>query len=103
MAPSVEAVLKLSEELRAASWEGAVQDLEDLKKVAAASGQAEEVMPWDVAFWAERLREERFDFTDLHKIGNTLRPEDAPDWLTKINMVTTLLGLILFVLYWFVW
>lgn len=64
MAPSVEAVLTLSEELRAASYDNAQQDLEDLKELAAASGQTEELLHWDVAFWAERLREQKFDYTD---------------------------------------
>ena len=64
MAPSVNAVLKLSEELRAASWDAAVRDLEDLKVLATESGQTEEIAQWDTAFWAERLREKRFDFTD---------------------------------------
>jgi len=43
MAPSVEAVLKLSEELRSQSWDNAVADLDELKALATESGQTEEL------------------------------------------------------------
>lgn len=38
----------------------------------------------------------------LNKIGNTLRPEDAPDWLALVSIITTIVGIILFILYWFI-
>ncbi len=40
------------------------QDLRDLNELARRSGQQEELSHWDLAFWAERLREQRFDYTD---------------------------------------
>ena len=64
MAPNVEAVQKMFEELRTASWDHAKQDLEDLRKLADRDGQTDPIAHWDVAFWAERLRETRFDYTD---------------------------------------
>ncbi len=64
MAPDVRAVQDLLEKLRAASWDAAVQDLEDIQQLAAKSGCTEPLKHWDIAFWAERLREERFDYTD---------------------------------------
>jgi len=65
MAPSVDAVEALSEELRRASYDAAKQDLEDLKAFAASKGAPEgsNLQHWDVAFWAERQREEKFAFS----------------------------------------
>ncbi|WP_017324974.1 M3 family metallopeptidase [Synechococcus sp. PCC 7336] len=64
MAPSVEAVGELLEELRVASYDAAVQDLADLKAFAASKGapEAEALVQWDISFWAERLREDKFAF-----------------------------------------
>lgn len=66
MAPSVAAVEKLLEELRAASYESALQELEDLKGYAKSKGapEADQLMQWDTTFWAERQREEKFGITD---------------------------------------
>lgn len=53
--------------------------------------------------WAESVRKNReseegpLDIEEeiqLKKIANTLRPEDAPDWLAYISIVTTILGFI---------
>jgi len=64
MAPGVAAVDKLLEQLREAAWKPAHQDFEDLQQLARASGVERPLMNWDVAFWSERLREQRFDYTD---------------------------------------
>ncbi len=64
MAPNVAAVQKMFDELRAASWEHAVKDLDDIQSLAAESGESQPIEQWDVGFWSERLREKRFDFTD---------------------------------------
>lgn len=64
MAPGIDAVADMSEKLRAAAWSHAEQDMKDLEELAKVSGQTEPVLNWDVAFWAERLREQRFNFTD---------------------------------------
>ena len=63
MAPDVAAVEKLHGELLDAAKPGARQDLDDLAPVAKRYG-IDEIRHWDVAFLAERLREERFEFTD---------------------------------------
>ena len=62
MAPSVEAVERLLEELRSASYDAAKQELAELRDYAASKGETTELQHWDLAFWSERLREEKFDF-----------------------------------------
>jgi oligopeptidase A len=62
MAPSVEAVEKLLEELRQASYDAAVQDLEMLQAFAKSQGETEPLQHWDISYWAERQREVKFDF-----------------------------------------
>jgi oligopeptidase A len=66
MAPDVTSVDRLLEELRQTSFLAAQQDLEDLKALARAQGapEAEDLCHWDVPFWAERLREQRYAFND---------------------------------------
>jgi oligopeptidase A len=64
MAPDVAAVEEMFETLRTASWSHAERDMEDLRRLAAESGEQEKLWHWDIAYWAERLREQRFDFTD---------------------------------------
>ncbi|NRB07973.1 MAG: M3 family metallopeptidase [Richelia sp.] len=65
MAPNVEAVEKLLEELRVASYDAAAKELGELKEFAASKGasEAKELKHWDISFWAERQREEKFAFT----------------------------------------
>ncbi len=66
MAPDVAAVEKMLEELRSASHSAAEHDLVELANLAREEGAAEadEFAPWDVPFWAERLRERRYSYTD---------------------------------------
>ncbi|MDD1421484.1 M3 family metallopeptidase [Dolichospermum sp. ST_sed1] len=65
MAKDVPSVEKLLEELRQASYNAAVKDIEKLKAFAKAKGaaEAENLQHWDISFWAERQREEKFAFT----------------------------------------
>lgn len=65
MAPHVEAVEKLQEELRLVSYDAALKDLEELKAFAAKKNPEEalDLKHWDISFWAERMREEKFAFT----------------------------------------
>ncbi|MFH7245804.1 MAG: M3 family metallopeptidase [Spirulina sp.] len=66
MAPSVEAIDKLMGELRSASYDTAVKELSDLQTFAAEKGAAEahDLTHWDTAFWAERIREEKYGLND---------------------------------------
>lgn len=63
MAPNVGAVEALLEELRAASYDAAHQELEELKAFAAAHGEAADLKHWDITFWAERQQEAKFAFS----------------------------------------
>ena len=63
MAPSVEAIEQLHRELLGPAMLGAAEDMVDLRTVADRL-EIECIRHWDVAFLAERLREERFEFTD---------------------------------------
>lgn len=66
MAPDVATVETLLEQLRQASFDAAHQDLAELRDFARAQGAAEadDLTHWDLAFWAERLREHRYDISD---------------------------------------
>eukprot|EP00897_Mesotaenium_endlicherianum_P006089 jgi/Mesen1/5508/ME000277S04713 len=57
---------QLLEELRSASWDAAVKDLEDLRAFAREDGgeEAADLKHWDMAFWSERLREAKFDISE---------------------------------------
>ncbi|NEZ58727.1 M3 family metallopeptidase [Adonisia turfae] len=66
MASSVNAVEELMEELRSASYDAAVKELQDLKVFALAhnASTANDLKQWDIPFWAERMREQEFDLND---------------------------------------
>ncbi|MBW2419655.1 MAG: M3 family metallopeptidase [Deltaproteobacteria bacterium] len=65
MAPDVAAVERLLEELRGVSYGAAQRDLGDLQAHAdEGDPEAGPLRHWDVAFWAERLREHRFDYSE---------------------------------------
>ncbi len=64
MAPGVAAVDALLERLRLASLPGAQADLASLRAFAAEHGQTEPIAVWDVAYFSERLRERRFDYSE---------------------------------------
>lgn len=64
MAPSVAAIQAMYDQLHAAAWQVAQRDLQDLVDFKAKKGDTTELQLWDVGFWAERLREERYAYTD---------------------------------------
>ena len=89
MAPSVAAVEQLMEELRSASYDAAERELEEIKAFANShtdgdtSTDIPEIKQWDVPFWTERMREERFDLSD-----EALRP-----YFSLPNVLEGLFGL----------
>lgn len=66
MAPGVDAVDGLLEELRVASIDAARRDVDALIDLAGEQGapEAADFRPWDAMFWSERLREQRFDYRE---------------------------------------
>lgn len=64
MAPSVDGVERLLTRIQNAATDPGLNDLIELGDLAKACGQTEEIQPWDVMFWAERLKEERFGLRD---------------------------------------
>ncbi|MBL4886005.1 MAG: M3 family metallopeptidase [Planctomycetaceae bacterium] len=64
MAPDVAAVLEMFDTLQNASTEPAKQDLIDIQQLAKENGIAEPLKHWDISFWTERLREQRYEVTD---------------------------------------
>jgi len=58
MAPDVEAVENLLEELRSPSYGVAEQEFIDLKRFA----NTDDLKHWDIPYWSERQRETEFDF-----------------------------------------
>ena len=63
MADSESAVEALLEELRAAAYPVAKAELQALAECARRHGapEADDLQPWDVSFWAEKLRQESFE------------------------------------------
>jgi len=64
MAGDVAAVQQMFDRLLAASHHVAKKELEELTEFAQQHGHTGPLAHWDVAFWAERMREEKFSFTD---------------------------------------
>ncbi|MCA9734857.1 MAG: M3 family metallopeptidase [Deferribacteres bacterium] len=64
MAPDVSAVKIMVQQLQDASKQPAQDDLREIQELAQKSGEEEPLAHWDTAFWAERLRELRFTYTD---------------------------------------
>ena len=85
MADDVPAVEALLEELRAAAYPAAQQELADLRACAQRHGahEAEDLAPWDLPFWSEKLRKERFDLDQ-----EALRP-----WFPLPQVLDGLFGL----------
>ncbi|MFZ9281292.1 MAG: M3 family metallopeptidase [Prochlorococcaceae cyanobacterium] len=85
MAGSVSEVEQLLEELRAAAYPVAQGELEQLRTFAATHGapEAADLKPWDVSYWAEKLRQQSFDLD-----SEALRP-----WFPLEGVLQGLFGL----------
>ncbi len=66
MASSIEEVENLCEELRQRSFPTAQEDLSELQQFASKCDpdEAADLQNWDISYWAERLREQRFSFSE---------------------------------------
>ena len=85
MAESESEVERLLEDLRAAAHPIGQAELDDLRDLAARHNAAEaaDLQPWDVSFWAEKLRQERFELD-----SEALRP-----WFPLPQVLDGLFGL----------
>lgn len=63
---TVDKALELLEKIRAASWDPAVKDMEDLKQFSKSQGalEADNLNHWDLSFWSERLRESKYEINE---------------------------------------
>ncbi|XP_031095346.1 probable cytosolic oligopeptidase A [Ipomoea triloba] len=63
---TVDKAEELLEKLRVASWDPAVQDMEELKDFCKSQGapEADDLNHWDVSFWSERLRESKYEINE---------------------------------------
>ena len=64
MAKDASEIQAMFDELLTASMEAGRKELVELTQYANANGHEGKLAHWDIAFWAERLREERYSFTD---------------------------------------
>jgi len=64
MAPNIEAVSKLTEDLFAVARPAAEKELDELQEFANAKGYAGKLQLWDVTFWTERLKEEKYAYDE---------------------------------------
>ncbi|GLT44192.1 hypothetical protein SLA2020_181050 [Shorea laevis] len=63
---TVDKAEELLEKLCSASWNPAVQDMEDLKSYSKSQGafEADSLNHWDINFWSERLRESKYSINE---------------------------------------
>jgi oligopeptidase A len=64
MAPDTAGIEALLHTIRDAATDPGLNDLIELGDLARKNGQPGEIQPWDVMYWAERLKEERFGLRD---------------------------------------
>lgn len=64
MAGSIKQVDTLLEELRSASWEPSLKELDEVREFAKSKGVTYDIELWDINYWFERLREHKFQYTE---------------------------------------
>ncbi|KAE9344391.1 Organellar oligopeptidase [Phytophthora fragariae] len=64
MAPSVEEVEKMHRDLREKCVEIAHEEVKTVAEYAKEHGQTEPLAPWDLGYWSEKLKAEKYLFTD---------------------------------------
>ncbi|KAI6703332.1 hypothetical protein NL676_012468 [Syzygium grande] len=80
---TIDKVEELLEKLRSASWDAAVQDMEDLKRIAKNEGakEGDDMSYWDIAFWKSRLLVSKRDELEIavRKCDNEIDYSDEGD------------------------
>ncbi|GKU95002.1 hypothetical protein SLEP1_g8419 [Rubroshorea leprosula] len=91
---TVDKAEELLEKLCSASWNPAVQDMEDLKSYSKSQGasEADNLNHWDINFWSERLRELKYSINE-----EELRPYfSLPKVMNGLfNLANTLFGIVI--------
>lgn len=64
MAKTPETVLDFTKKLLATYKPSAEKDLENLQAFASGQGFAEKLMPWDISYFSEKMKQKLFDFSD---------------------------------------
>nr|POE76619.1 organellar oligopeptidase a, chloroplastic/mitochondrial [Quercus suber] len=84
---TVEKAKELLEKLRSASWNAAVQDMDDIKVFSKNQGaqEADDLSHWDISFWSERLRESKFDINEVSMATKMATVEKAKELLEKLR------------------
>jgi oligopeptidase A len=89
---SVDKVMELIEMLREASFSAAQRDIEELRAFAKQQGcaYADKLDLWDIPFWSERLRENKYQYSD-----EEIRPYFALDAVLNslFSLSTRLFGI----------
>lgn len=62
MAENKDNVTKFLSELEQAARPAAMRDLTDIREFALDNGFKDDLRPWDIAYWSEKLKKEKFDF-----------------------------------------
>ena len=78
----------------AAPLPAARKDLDEVTALSRQHGQSEPIEHWDLAFWAERLREARYDFqiTDLKKLGCQPTNDTRLGYICMVEVKATVAG-----------
>ncbi|GKU98693.1 hypothetical protein SLEP1_g11666 [Rubroshorea leprosula] len=91
---TVDKAEELLEKLCSASWNPAVQDMEDLKSYSKSQGasEADSLNHWDINFWSERLRESKYSINE-----EELRPYfSLPKVMDGLfNLANTIFGIVI--------
>lgn len=64
MAPNVETIMKMLDDLQAIALPKAIKEFKEIENYAKKETNMESLEPWNIAFWFERLKEEKFDMTE---------------------------------------
>lgn len=83
MASTEEEIIQLLNELQDVSLPKAIEENEEIKSYARSKQGVDDIEPWDVAFWSERMQEEKFQ----------LKEEDTKPYLPLDNVLKELFSI----------
>lgn len=83
MASTEDEIIQLLDELQEVSLPKAIEENKEIKEYAKLKQDGEDLEPWDVAFWSERMQEEKFQ----------LKEEDTKPYLPLDNVLKELFSI----------